>query len=136
MVSQITEGVSIDVETYYLYDQSNPLNNEYFFAYKITISNLAKNTVQLHSRHWDIIDSNGIHRIVDGEGVVGQQGGAPAGFLLAAEIGQRRHRHVLQVGVERPLTRGVRVHQVVDGFVVQERRGDRGGHVRLVHRGL
>lgn len=73
MVSQITEGVSIDVETYYLYDQSNPLNNEYFFAYKITISNLAKNTVQLHSRHWDIIDSNGIHRIVDGEGVVGQQ---------------------------------------------------------------
>ena len=73
MVRQITEGVSIGVETFYLHDQSNPINNEYFFAYRITISNLSKFPVQLHSRHWDIVDSNGSHRIVEGEGVVGQE---------------------------------------------------------------
>ena len=73
MVRQITKGVSIGVETFYLHEQSNPRNGEYYFAYRITISNLAKFPVQLHSRHWDIVDSNGTYRVVDGDGVVGQQ---------------------------------------------------------------
>ena len=29
--------------------------------------------MQLLNRHWHIYDSNGVHRQVDGEGVVGQQ---------------------------------------------------------------
>ena len=39
MVSQISEGVKISVETYYQPDYSNPVNNEFMFAYKITIEN-------------------------------------------------------------------------------------------------
>lgn len=61
------------VETFYQPGQSNPINSEYLFAYRITIENLTANPVKLISRHWHIIDSNGEHREVEGDGVVGQQ---------------------------------------------------------------
>ncbi|PZF72954.1 Co2+/Mg2+ efflux protein ApaG [Taibaiella soli] len=73
MVKQITEGVSITVETFYQPNQSNPLNGEYLFAYRITIENLSTVPVKLLRRHWHIVDSNGLFREVEGEGVVGQQ---------------------------------------------------------------
>ncbi len=73
MVKQITEGVSITVETFYQQDQSNPYNSDYLFAYRITIENLSRMPVRLLRRHWYILDSNGHHREVEGEGVVGIQ---------------------------------------------------------------
>lgn len=73
MVQQVTEGVCIRVETFYQPAQSNPLSSEYLFAYRITIENQTIYPVKLLSRHWHIIDSNGTHREVEGEGVVGQQ---------------------------------------------------------------
>ena len=73
MVQQVTEGVSIMVETFYQPGQSNPLNSEHLFAYRITIENLTVYPVRLISRHWHIVDSNGTHREVEGDGVVGQQ---------------------------------------------------------------
>ncbi|MCO4292730.1 Co2+/Mg2+ efflux protein ApaG [Solitalea sp. MAHUQ-68] len=73
MVTKITDGVKISVETVYQPEYSNPANNHFMFAYKITIENLTDYTVQLLRRHWYIFDSNGTHREVEGEGVVGQQ---------------------------------------------------------------
>ena len=73
MVQQITEGVNIMVESFYQIAQSNPLTSEYLFAYRITIENLSAHPVKLLSRHWHIVDSNGTHREVEGDGVVGQQ---------------------------------------------------------------
>ncbi|MDB5192648.1 MAG: apaG [Segetibacter sp.] len=73
MVSKISEGVLISVETFYQSDYSNPANSEYMFAYRITIENHNGFSVQLHRRHWNIFDSNGEYREVEGEGVVGQQ---------------------------------------------------------------
>jgi ApaG protein len=73
MVQMVTEGVSIMVETFYQPSQSNPLNSEYLFAYRITIENLTIYPVKLISRHWHILDSNGTHREVEGDGVVGEQ---------------------------------------------------------------
>lgn len=73
MVQQITEGVSITVETFYQPQQSNPLSSEFLFAYRITIENLSTMPVKLLRRHWHIADSNGSYREVEGEGVVGQQ---------------------------------------------------------------
>jgi ApaG protein len=73
MVQQITEGISITVETFYNKDQSNPLLNEYTFAYRVSIDNNSNFPVKLLRRHWQIFDSNGMYRDVDGEGVVGQQ---------------------------------------------------------------
>jgi len=73
MVSQISEGVKITVETYYQPDYSNPVNNEFMFAYRITIENHNVFSVKLLSRHWFIFDSNGSLRETEGEGVVGVQ---------------------------------------------------------------
>ncbi len=73
MVSKISEGVEISVETFYQADYSNPSNNEFMFAYRITIENHNRFTVKLLRRQWYIFDSNGENREVEGEGVVGVQ---------------------------------------------------------------
>ncbi len=73
MVSKISEGIEISVETFYQPDYSNPVSGEYMFAYRITIENHNNYPVKLHRRHWYIIDSNGTNREVEGEGVVGVQ---------------------------------------------------------------
>jgi ApaG protein len=73
MVSKISEGVTISVETFYQPDYSNPENNEYMFAYRITLENNNTYPVQLLRRHWYIFDSNCVHREVEGEGVIGIQ---------------------------------------------------------------
>lgn len=73
MIVKITDGVKVSVETLYQAEYSNPANEHYMFAYKIKIENLGDFSVQLLTRHWDIFDSNGSHREVEGEGVVGLQ---------------------------------------------------------------
>jgi ApaG protein len=73
MVSKISEGVTISVETFYQPDYSNPETNEFMFAYRITIENNNTFPVQLLRRHWYIFDSDCNHREVEGEGVIGVQ---------------------------------------------------------------
>ncbi|MFM6926167.1 MAG: Co2+/Mg2+ efflux protein ApaG [Ferruginibacter sp.] len=73
MISKISEGITITVETYYQPEYSNPVNSEFMFAYRITIENNNAFPVKLLSRHWCIYDSNGSLREVEGEGVVGVQ---------------------------------------------------------------
>ena len=73
MTTQITEGVRISVEAIYQTEYSNPGKMHYMFSYRITIENLTNATIQLVNRHWDIFDSIGEHKQVDGEGVVGEQ---------------------------------------------------------------
>ncbi len=73
MVAQITEGVKVSVETTYQPEYSNPANEHYMFAYKVQIENLSGYSVQLMRRHWNIFDSNGTKREVEGEGVIGLQ---------------------------------------------------------------
>ena len=73
MISKISEGIEVSVETFYQPDYSNPVSGEYMFAYRITIENHNNFPVKLHRRHWYIIDSNGTTREVEGEGVVGMQ---------------------------------------------------------------
>lgn len=73
MVTKITEGVKVSVETIYQPEYSNPVNEHFMFAYRIKIENMGEYTVQLMSRKWIIFDSNGTKREVEGEGVVGQQ---------------------------------------------------------------
>lgn len=73
MISKISGGVKISVETFYQPEYSNPLNSEFMFAYKITIENNNDFPVKLLRRHWYIYDSDGSKREVEGEGVVGIQ---------------------------------------------------------------
>lgn len=73
MITQSTAGITISVESIYQSEYSNPENMHFMFAYRITIENTSDYTTQLINRHWDIFDSIGEHRTVDGEGVVGEQ---------------------------------------------------------------
>ena len=73
MVSLISSGVQISVETTYQQDFSNPMQSEYLFAYRINIENQNAFPIKLHRRHWHIFDSNGTYREVEGEGVIGVQ---------------------------------------------------------------
>ncbi len=94
MVQQVTEGVNIRVETFYQPDQSNPVHSEYLFSYRITIENLTIYPVKLLSRHWHIIDSNGTHREVEGEGVVGMQPVITPGNVYQYSSGVNLHSDI------------------------------------------
>lgn len=66
-------GVDIKVMTTYLPSHSRPDQQQYTFAYTITISNSGDLPVQLLSRHWIITNADNEAHEVRGEGVVGEQ---------------------------------------------------------------
>jgi ApaG protein len=65
--------VSVEVETSYLEDQSEPREHRFVFSYTITIRNDGKVPARLLTRHWIITDANGHRQEVRGDGVVGEQ---------------------------------------------------------------
>ena len=69
----ITKGIAVSVVPTYLEAQSSPGNSQYFWAYRVIIENLGKETVQLRSRHWMITNARGEFTEVKGAGVVGEQ---------------------------------------------------------------
>jgi ApaG protein len=73
MVSAITKGIQVSVEATYQPDFSNPQQHHYVFTYKVRIENRSPHTVQLLRRRWEIFDAAEVRKIVEGEGVVGQQ---------------------------------------------------------------
>ena len=73
MVTEITKGVKVSVETEYQPSYSSPSQYHYVFTYRITIEKQSENTIQLLRRHWIFHDAASLPRVVDGEGVVGQQ---------------------------------------------------------------
>lgn len=70
---KITNGIRVTAVAQYIEEESNPAENRYFFAYRIMIENVGEEIVQLMSRHWYIINSEGDQREVKGEGVVGKK---------------------------------------------------------------
>ena len=73
MSDTTTRGVRVEVRSAYVPERSSPADSQYFFAYRIRISNLGEETVQLLSRHWVISDGEGNTEHVRGPGVVGEQ---------------------------------------------------------------
>ena len=62
-----------EVEPQFLSEQSSPEEDQYAFAYTITITNAGEVTAQLISRHWIIDNEDGHTEQVKGLGVVGHQ---------------------------------------------------------------
>jgi ApaG protein len=65
--------INVSVETEYLANQSTPDENQFAFAYHITITNNSSYGVVLMHRHWIIIDGNEQRQEVKGAGVIGEQ---------------------------------------------------------------
>ncbi len=68
-----TRGVLVEVQSYYVEEQSHPASRRFVFAYTITVTNNGHHVVQLRSRHWVITDGLGDVEEVKGPGVVGEQ---------------------------------------------------------------
>ncbi|WP_113660857.1 Co2+/Mg2+ efflux protein ApaG [Pedobacter nanyangensis] len=104
MVTAITEGIKISVDTIYQDEHSNPENGHFMFAYRISIENLTDFEIQLMRRQWFIFDSNGTAREVEGEGVVGVQPviipgdsySYVSGCNLKTDIGSMRGRYLMR----------------------------------------
>jgi ApaG protein len=73
MSDTTTRGIRVQVQSFYDEERSSPQDNYYFFAYRVTISNVGAETAQLVSREWIITDGNGDTQRVQGPGVVGEQ---------------------------------------------------------------
>ncbi|ARU30585.1 Co2+/Mg2+ efflux protein ApaG [Sulfuriferula sp. AH1] len=65
--------ITIEVQTAFLPEQSDPELERYVFAYTITITNTGTVAAQLVSRHWIITDAEEHVQEVRGLGVVGEQ---------------------------------------------------------------
>ena len=65
--------ITINVNTAYLAEQSDPTADRYVFAYTISIANTGTVSAQLISRHWIITDAENVIQEVKGLGVVGEQ---------------------------------------------------------------
>jgi ApaG protein len=103
MVKISTHNIEISVEVKFWPQHSMPKENHYFFVYFITILNKSNESVQVLKRHWDIFDSTGDKRLVEGEGVVGETpiiepGGKfeyNSGCNLSSEIGYMKGFYTL-----------------------------------------
>lgn len=73
MVTAVSSGIKISVDTHFEEKFSHPENGQFFFYYDISIQNTNEFPVKLLSREWFIADSNGDKREVQGDGVVGEQ---------------------------------------------------------------
>jgi len=66
-------SVVVEVRTAYLPEQSDPVSEQYVFAYTITLNNTGSMAAQLISRHWIVDSGEGEIKEVRGLGVVGEQ---------------------------------------------------------------
>lgn len=67
------DAINVQVDPFYLADESSPGHNHFFWGYKVNIRNDGTETVKLTKRFWRIIDCTGSVQEIDGTGVVGEQ---------------------------------------------------------------
>lgn len=107
MITQVTKGIKISVQTSFEGTFFKNYKMHYAFGYTITIENQGKDSVQLTSRHWQIYDSLNEREVLDGEGVIGKKpvifpGEShtySSGCLLTSPIGAMKgHYNMVNLG--------------------------------------
>ena len=73
MVQQVTCGIKISVETSFEGTFYKNYKVHFAFGYKVTIENQSKDSVQLNSRYWEVLDALNNIDIIEGEGVIGKK---------------------------------------------------------------
>lgn len=79
MSDTTTRGIRVRVAPVYLPERSAPEDGSFFFAYRVRITNIGDETVQLMRRRWIITDGHGHTEEVGGPGVVGETPVIPPG---------------------------------------------------------
>ncbi|MFC0268693.1 Co2+/Mg2+ efflux protein ApaG [Kushneria aurantia] len=65
--------IAVEVESFYLPEESEPAQRRFVFGYRIAIRNQSDYSIQLLARYWRISQGSGEIREVRGEGVVGRR---------------------------------------------------------------
>jgi len=73
VVQQVTCGIKISVETTFEGTFYKNYKVNFAFGYKVTIENQSKDSVQLNSRYWEVLDALNNIEIIEGEGVIGRK---------------------------------------------------------------
>jgi len=73
MIKTSTRFTKIEVSPNYVPSRSDLSKPIFFFSYHIKITNISNDTIQLHSRYWNITDGNGNVEEIRGPGVIGRQ---------------------------------------------------------------
>jgi ApaG protein len=89
--SRTTHDIRVSVRAFYLEDQSKPDQGQFVWAYRITIENRGRETVQLMRRSWLITDAQGRTVQVNGDGVVGEKPVLEAGEAFEYTSGTPLH---------------------------------------------
>ena len=89
--SRTTHDIRVSVRAFYLEDQSKPDQCQFVWAYRITIENQGRETVQLMRRSWLITDAQGRTVQVNGDGVVGEKPVLEAGEVFEYTSGTPLH---------------------------------------------
>lgn len=71
--SATTGGVRVDAEPKFLPEHPLPVEEPFVFGYRISVHNGTDQPITVLRRRWEIVDSVGRTRVVEGDGVVGQQ---------------------------------------------------------------
>lgn len=82
---QLNPNFEIQIRAHYVEAESRPDFGQFFFAYKVKITNKGSSAAQLMSRHWIITDGFGQVEEVRGAGVVGVQPKIQAGHSFEYE---------------------------------------------------
>ena len=109
MVTQVTHGIKISVQTQYQESHSKPDEKLYLFSYRISIENKSEFVVQLLRRHWNIFDSSGEYMEVEGEGVVGEKPVLYSGDVyeyesscnLSTEMGTMKGSYIMERKIDK-----------------------------------
>lgn len=73
MFRATTRSIEVNVSLKFQENESNPKNKCWFWSYTVEITNHSEIVVQLRSRHWRIVNSDGEMHEVRGAGVVGEE---------------------------------------------------------------
>tara|TARA_B100001971_G_C17872191_1_gene373802 strand:+ start:130 stop:543 length:414 start_codon:yes stop_codon:yes gene_type:complete len=68
-----TLDIDVEVEPFFMEQESTPEASIYVWGYKVMIHNRRAKSVKLQSRYWKITDGLGQTQEVHGEGVIGKQ---------------------------------------------------------------
>lgn len=72
--STVTEGIRVDVQSFYFPEKSNPDLQKFIFLYRIKVTNESyPGKVKLVAREWHVEDEIGGKKTVKGPGVAGEQ---------------------------------------------------------------
>lgn len=108
-----TRGITITVVPCYLKEESQPEGTDirrplFVFGYGVRIHNEGEWPVKLLRRHWEIVDGLGDCKVVDGDGVIGQQPEIVPGQI-------HEYASYAQIHTEWGTMEGHFVMQVLDG---------------------